>query len=193
MGYPFASTRAQDTVLDFLNTVFRHDGRLVDRFHRDEDVVAWLDATPLRECYVAHHEVAAYCGLAGEARQLREHLHQLIAQRKAGAPLHISLLNHLLASGSYWTELIDGQHGRVSSVYRFAAETPRQVLMPVMLAAAELLARDDFSSIRQCAAPSCVFWFLDRSRSHRRRWCSMATCCNRHKGPRFFLGTNVIL
>jgi predicted RNA-binding Zn ribbon-like protein len=30
-----------------------------------------------------------------------------------------------------------------------------------------------------------VLWFFDRTKSHRRRWCSMAVCGNRHKAARF--------
>ncbi|HIC14689.1 MAG TPA: CGNR zinc finger domain-containing protein, partial [Gemmatimonadetes bacterium] len=35
--------------------------------------------------------------------------------------------------------------------------------------------------IRQCASEDCIYWFLDTSKSGRRRWCSMARCGNRAK------------
>jgi len=52
-------------------------------------------------------------------------------------------------------------------------------------AAAELLAEGDFELIRRCESESCVLWFYDRTKSHRRRWCSMASCGNRHKVAAF--------
>ena len=47
--------------------------------------------------------------------------------------------------------------------------------------AAELVVSGDFELIRKCESDECVLWFYDRTKSHRRRWCSMAACGNRHK------------
>jgi predicted RNA-binding Zn ribbon-like protein len=38
--------------------------------------------------------------------------------------------------------------------------------------------------IRQCQSDTCFWFFYDTSRTHRRRWCDMATCGNRTKGRR---------
>jgi predicted RNA-binding Zn ribbon-like protein len=48
-----------------------------------------------------------------------------------------------------------------------------------------LLATGDFSLVRRCENAACVLWFYDRTRSHHRRWCSMARCGNRHKVAAF--------
>jgi predicted RNA-binding Zn ribbon-like protein len=45
---------------------------------------------------------------------------------------------------------------------------------------------EDRPAIRECAAGTCTWLFLDRSRSHRRRWCSMTSCGNREKVRRFY-------
>ena len=44
-----------------------------------------------------------------------------------------------------------------------------------------LLAHEDPTRVRRCAAPGCARWFLDTSKNQRRRWCSMALCGNRAK------------
>jgi hypothetical protein len=31
---------------------------------------------------------------------------------------------------------------------------------------------------------NCVLWFSDQTKSHQRRWCSMESCGNHHKGGR---------
>ncbi len=49
----------------------------------------------------------------------------------------------------------------------------------------ELLVEGDFELVRNCEHPDCILWFYDRTRSHKRRWCSMATCGNRYKAARF--------
>lgn len=38
--------------------------------------------------------------------------------------------------------------------------------------------------IRQCQSETCFWFFYDTSKSHRRRWCDMATCGNRAKAAR---------
>ncbi|UCF10655.1 MAG: CGNR zinc finger domain-containing protein [Candidatus Bipolaricaulota bacterium] len=51
--------------------------------------------------------------------------------------------------------------------------------------AVALLLSPDVRRIRQCADDACGWLFLDRSRNHSRRWCSMSACGNRAKGRRF--------
>ncbi|WP_371263350.1 MULTISPECIES: CGNR zinc finger domain-containing protein [unclassified Pseudomonas] len=48
-----------------------------------------------------------------------------------------------------------------------------------------LATNDKFEFVRQCEAHDCVLLFHDLSKSHRRRWCSMATCGNRMKVAAF--------
>ncbi|MCG6950099.1 MAG: CGNR zinc finger domain-containing protein [Acidobacteria bacterium] len=72
--------------------------------------------------------------------------------------------------------------------WEWPADTPdlRQVLWPVVRAAAELATSSEVSRIRECAAPDCNWLFLDSSRGGRRRWCDMATCGNRAKARRYY-------
>ena len=54
-------------------------------------------------------------------------------------------------------------------------------LWPIARAAADLLASPERELVRECAAPTCLWLFLDRSRNRRRRWCDMKSCGNREK------------
>lgn len=58
-----------------------------------------------------------------------------------------------------------------------------RMLWPIALSAAELLTSTDLSRVRQCGG--CDWLFLDNSRNHLRRWCSMSVCGNRAKARRF--------
>jgi predicted RNA-binding Zn ribbon-like protein len=55
------------------------------------------------------------------------------------------------------------------------------LLLPIAQALAELVCTEDFSSVKACEGPVCTLYFLDRTRGHARRWCSMAICGNRAK------------
>ncbi len=46
---------------------------------------------------------------------------------------------------------------------------------------ANMLASDQRTYLKRCLNPDCVLMFVDNSRSHKRRWCSMDTCGNRAK------------
>ena len=48
-------------------------------------------------------------------------------------------------------------------------------------AAADLACNADFRLIRACNGRACTLLFLDRTKAHGRRWCSMAVCGNRAK------------
>jgi len=55
-----------------------------------------------------------------------------------------------------------------------AADHLRRPLWPVAQAAVDLLRSDELSRLKQCG--HCRWLFLDASRNHSRRWCSMAHC-----------------
>ena len=59
------------------------------------------------------------------------------------------------------------------------------LLAAIARSAAELLVEGPAAPIRRCANPGCRLFFYDDSRTHRRRWCSMSTCGNRHKVASF--------
>jgi predicted RNA-binding Zn ribbon-like protein len=59
------------------------------------------------------------------------------------------------------------------------------LLAAVARSAAEIIVEGAEARLRMCANPGCGLFFSDNSRTHRRRWCSMAICGNRHKVASF--------
>jgi predicted RNA-binding Zn ribbon-like protein len=59
------------------------------------------------------------------------------------------------------------------------------LLAAIARSAAEIFVEGAEARIRACANPACGLFFCDTSRTHRRRWCSMAVCGNRHKVANF--------
>jgi len=60
-----------------------------------------------------------------------------------------------------------------------------RMLWPIALSAAEFLTSPHLTQVRECAGNGCDWLFVDTSRNHLRRWCSMAECGNRSKSRRF--------
>ena len=166
--------------LDMINTVEQGSAGPIDRWQSDADVADWLAFAG-----IAHAPGAAPAGLLGQARGLRETIRALVDQRKAQAPLALSALNQALAAGGSHLELAPGDDGGLALSRRYPSQTAAHWLLPVAEAAADLLAHGDFGLVRKCESEACSLWFYDRTRSHKRRWCSMALCGNRHKVAAF--------
>jgi predicted RNA-binding Zn ribbon-like protein len=175
---------ADQLALDFLNTVVQLDGERRDLLQSDADVRRWLELAELLE---ADEALPTYPpqSLRRVARELRELLRELVARRKGGKRLDVSALNTFLAAGKQRPELVLERGGALRLMQRFEKATPEQLLMPIALSGAELLASGNFDLVRACESAECVLQFYDRTKSHRRRWCSMATCGNRHKVAAF--------
>ncbi|WP_158903827.1 ABATE domain-containing protein [Burkholderia sp. L27(2015)] len=183
MSAPEFLTLADDPALDFMNTLAQGEDGLYEYLATNTDVVAWMQTMGYldqRNEPTFKREV-----LADTARALREVVRKLVFQRKAGKRVDISALNAFLVHAQYNVQLIRGADGALEVKHRYETDTPEQLLTQVAQAAAELLATGDFELVRKCEAPDCVLWFYDRTKSHRRRWCSMATCGNRHKVAKF--------
>ena len=169
-------------VLDFLNTVARVDGELVDALQSDADVRGWLAgagyAAPASASLPAH-------SLLETARALRDKVRRAIEQRKDGRTVQFHALNMFLAETNSHLVLRADKRGVLELERRWEPASAEQVLAPLAEAAADLLVHGDFEMIRPCEDNQCVLWFYDRTRSHRRRWCSMAACGNRNKVAAF--------
>jgi predicted RNA-binding Zn ribbon-like protein len=187
--------------LDFVNSRSTPHGVWTEWLRDGIDLLDWLeeagaidgvDATRFRKDTGARE---ALDEVAERARTLREWLRGFVARhagRKLGAKAVAELgpLNDLLArSDMYWQVEATGATDAVlapgqrplylRTVRRWT--TPQQLLQPLAEAIANLVCNEDFRLIRACEGKACVLFFLDKTKSHARRWCSMAICGNRAK------------
>ena len=100
-------------------------------------------------------------------------------------PRHwVEPMNEILRVTEGHDELVPREDGwRLQFIAR--EEGLEWLLAAIARSAAELLVEGSEAPIRRCANPDCRLLFYDDSRTHRRRWCSMATCGNRHKVASF--------
>lgn len=61
-----------------------------------------------------------------------------------------------------------------------------RMVWQIAISAAELMTSDRLTRVHQCSGDTCDWLFVDNSRNHLRRWCSMDQCGNRAKVHRFF-------
>lgn len=164
--------------LDFLNTLEKPEAGIVDLFQSDVDVRRWLK----REGFeVPHPGKTESLDLLSPARTLRENIRSLVESRKGLKSGDPSVLNRFLAVGHSYPQLLwqRSHYPRIETMR--VQDSAESILAPVAEAAADLLAMQNFDLVKQCEDEDCVRWFLDQTKSHRRRWCSMELCGNRHK------------
>ncbi|KTB54814.1 ABATE domain-containing protein [Pseudomonas sp. MAFF 301514] len=174
---------ADDPVLDMLNTLANIDGVPWDFWQADADVAAWL----VRLQWVEQNGIPLFepGALLSAARELREVIRELVAARKAQQPGNPAALNSFLRKAVSHPQLV-WRAGETPTLERQRKQqTAEQFLAPIAEAAATLLVEGDFNLIRRCEHPECILWFYDRTKAHKRRWCSMALCGNRHKVAEF--------
>jgi predicted RNA-binding Zn ribbon-like protein len=180
--------------LDFLNTTAMPRGELIEWLGDGNDLVSWLEQARALEAPVGARireaGSAALDEVARQAKQFRQWLRGFVTAR-IGKPLRataaaIAPLNELLARDNSFQRVEaagrDAEEGRrllLRRVHRW--ENPRDLLDPIATAAADLICNQDFRLIRSCAGSACMLLFLDRTKAHARRWCSMAACGNRAK------------
>lgn len=181
---PISHLRVADHLaLELLNTAFVLNGELVDSLQSDKDVLRWLvDVGWPVESNLANSKPDT---LLHSARTLRDAIRKLIETRKAGKRADVAHFNAFLAESQNHLKLSPGKGGILNLEREWKQRTPEEILAPLAESAAELLSAGDFNLVRQCEDPDCVLWFYDRTRSHHRRWCSMAACGNRNKVAAF--------
>ncbi|MBV8378785.1 MAG: CGNR zinc finger domain-containing protein, partial [Verrucomicrobia bacterium] len=99
----------------------------------------------------------------------------------------VEKINALLESDAF-TETVQRIGRKGFQLVRSASQHQGERLALAILAhqIAQFLVEAEFSYLHQCAnTTSCVLYFYDTTKNHRRQWCSAATCGNRYKVAEF--------
>lgn len=180
--------------LDFLNSIAAPQGEVVEFIADGFAYLTWLAQADLldpAEIQKLPDKLGrtALDKVASEARELREWFRQVITNRSSTktrwrATEEIAKLNPILATDCSYRQLEEvSKRLMVRETREFTRA--RQLLLPLVQAIAEFVADSDQALTKRCANPHCTLWFYDRSKAHRRRFCSAAVCGNRAKVAAF--------
>jgi predicted RNA-binding Zn ribbon-like protein len=169
--------------MDLLNTEARDDGKAVEFWNSDAEVLHWLARYGIAPA--TQSETFASGELLNQAKALRKLARQLITGFKDGKTPEISELNQYLHAFDTAPHLARDAEGKLTLNRVSHTDSIGSLLGPVAEAVAELLVEGKVDLIKQCEHPDCILWFYDRTKAHKRRWCSMALCGNRHKAAQF--------
>ncbi|MGW2959414.1 CGNR zinc finger domain-containing protein [Streptomyces sp. NPDC001220] len=158
----------QDTLLELLNSTPVVNGVVQDLLADPEAARSWQ---------LAHGGT----GSAEEHRHLlqaRDLLRDVVSGDRAAASLtplleDVTSRPRLSPAGVAWE--LDAPAERRMAVTAVLAWSTLQEAMP--------------GRLRACANPECRLFLIDRSKTNRARWCSMAVCGNRMKARRHYQRT----
>jgi predicted RNA-binding Zn ribbon-like protein len=171
--------------LDFLHTLRRSRGGLLDVVRTPDRLAAWLvthvgeAASPLLQPLTPPEGRL----LLDEARRLRRDVGVLVTTYARSGTLDEGGaygVNRFLEACPRSPRLVTAG-GRPVLVERIQSAGELAALGPIADAAARLVCTFAPDRIRACASDGCGAWFVDTSKGGRRRWCSMAACGNRTK------------
>ena len=172
--------------VDFVNTTPVLESEPVELLARPEDLWAWLTAAGLFTPQQVHGLGASASAEAfQQARFLRDTLREGFNAMASGRGFPVGKVEVLNSFARKPTaQVLAERAGKGWSLrQRWLLEDPGDAVRPIATDALELLA--SAGQVRHCANPKCVLFFLDTSKSQRRRWCSMAVCGNRAKVAEF--------
>jgi predicted RNA-binding Zn ribbon-like protein len=124
-------------------------------------------------------------------RELREHLYAVLGAVRGGEPIPQANLNAIGAAirAAHAARLLVASPSKALAGHRWAPGSEVNApLHACALAIEHLLSETARGRIRKCGARDCEVYFMDTSKSRRRRWCSMKNCGNREKQRRWRSG-----
>jgi len=182
--------------LDFANTLdWRLRKRPVELLRAFPDLLRWgwsggalgrAEVGRLRAWAGSHPRAAARA--LTKAIEVREAIAAVFRARIRGKTPPSGPLRRLEAACRMaWAARTLQPSGRATGwAWRKGASDPNRLAWAAALDAAHLLTSADCRFVRQCGDAECGWFFLDTSRSHSRRWCSMKSCGNRNKVRAFY-------
>ncbi|CAG9173981.1 CGNR zinc finger domain-containing protein [Cupriavidus pampae] len=196
---PDAMFLADSLGLDFLNSVAVPVDSQVEWLSTGGEFLSWLEQAKLVHPDVLQ-EIGKNAGpgeldaVAAQARALREWFRAFV-RRHMGKKLtraaigELEPLNRILARDEVYGQLTvrdaAGASDEIPSGLEFTPQrrwrSPDSLLLPIAKSLADLVSGADFRYVKACEGPACTVLFLDTSRGHIRRWCSMSVCGNRAK------------
>jgi predicted RNA-binding Zn ribbon-like protein len=179
--------------LDFVNSIATPADAPVDWIADGEGLLNWLEQARLVPAEAlgdirARARPGELDKVAQQARTLRDWFAGFVRKHK-GRPLvpkdiaQLDPLNRILESDESFSRIVAGPASdspfQLRAVRRW--RKPESLLIPIGEALAQLVCAEDFSNVKACEGPTCTLLFVDHTRAHARRWCSMAICGNRAK------------
>ncbi|PUA27499.1 MAG: hypothetical protein B0W54_13080 [Cellvibrio sp. 79] len=168
---------AGNIALDFCNTETKSRGETIELLNSVTDLKLWAEGAGLG---LTNHKVLKKD--LDNALDLRQAIKGLLAARLAHEDPRqsdIDTLNQYLVFPVAEQEL--KYTGGSFFIKKNVQQTIELLFAQIAQSATEVLLDGQKYTLKQCANPACILYFLDKSKTQQRKWCSMVICGNRLK------------
>ena len=176
--------------IDFANTRVVDHGAPKELFRSWSDVVDWLSQAKLVTGESV--ELSANVGMRAleSVIEFRQAWEKVLAELVLGGKVSDAFLERLngFLALDIFHEILCRDGKKRFRVTRSGSHLHGEKLALNLIAhqIAGFLAEANLNYVHRCAnTTSCVLYFYDTTKNHRRQWCSVATCGNRHKVAQF--------
>jgi predicted RNA-binding Zn ribbon-like protein len=176
--------------IDFVNTLAVPHGYLEDLLRSWSDLIDWLSQTGLSTDPSLNLPAARGEEALKSVVELRRAWQDVLTELVAGGKVSdafLGRLNRFLAEDTFHEKLHrQGRKGVHLVRSNSQLKGGKLVLAILGRQIAIFLAEANLHYLRRCAnTTSCVLYFYDTTKNHRRQWCSATVCGNRHKVAQF--------
>jgi len=175
-------------LIDFVNTKMTPGGKLVDQLTSNGDVVAWMVDVGMIEADAIQFSTSDAPNLLDEVRTFRQQMRDMLVAIVAEQPVAEETIGVINAQLVHWqgTPQLIKTDGVYNRPFTYKLTEPAQLLALLAYTAAQFVTDVDFRYVKHCNNATCTRYFLDTSRNHSRRWCSMEGCGNRNKANKHY-------
>lgn len=181
--------------LDFLNTAFTPPtgGDPEEMIGDGSSFIAWVQEAGLWDASSAsklkrRFGADALDDVAADARKFRQWagawLERWRQEPHEDYGAELQRLNRLLEQGNAYREVV-AVDARLTIAEHPRIDAPKELLALPALQVAKLITGVEPRLVKRCAGDDCILWFVDRTKAHRRMFCSAAQCGNRAKVAAF--------
>jgi predicted RNA-binding Zn ribbon-like protein len=182
--------------LDFTNTIeWRGRDNPMELLLNYQDLVPWsrrqgtlTDQEAQHLLETANRQKDLGFSVYKRAIALREALYHIfsnIIQARQPLQTDLTIFNQELASAMAKSQVSPTSEGFKWQWTGHEDQLDR-IFWPIVHDAATLLTSDILPRLGMCSDKNCAWLFLDTSKNHKRRWCSMDDCGNRAKFQRHY-------
>lgn len=184
---------AGHAAVDFLNSAYSPPGQSIETLVDGRALLDWMTEAKLIDqedatAFTRRFGRKALDATASEARAVREWARTWLSEWRESPGRdyrdEVATLNKLLARETRERELLTTKQG-LQLRERWQFKEAGALLAPIAGSIADLVAHEDPALVRSCAGTECTLWFVDRTKAHRRMFCSATACGNRAKVAAF--------
>lgn len=175
--------------INLVNTTYVSNKQVVDIFHDPSRTFQWLkENNLLRESdALALENEELLVPLIDELHLLRHLCKVILSDLKQHGKLSLNTIDQLkrLVQQVKVSLTIVHKHEKLKLVSE-GITTRDHVLYNIVYSIIHTLDNISIDRIRECEHQECILYFVDTSKSGKRRWCSMELCGNRQKAAEFY-------